>query len=225
MVYLNKRKVIKISIKKKKKPKLQELFVENCLFVEEAFYSMEKAIEAYLDGDFDQAIEKTNETIEIEKKQDRSREEIIGRLFSRETMVFSRSDRLSIIESLDRIADKIEIALKNLIIHRCDISSELKEGIIKITKLNSKIGKEVKELVIAIFEDFSKGKEHVDEITNLRREVRTIHWALLEKNYSVNQDYKDFNLQETLIKNLGKVADRAEEFADQIYNLLCKYSS
>ncbi|MHA1317404.1 MAG: DUF47 domain-containing protein [Candidatus Heimdallarchaeaceae archaeon] len=216
---------MKISIKKKKKPKLQELFIENCLFVEEAFYSMEKAIGSYLNRDFDQAIEKTNETIEIEKKQDRSREEIISRLFSRETMVFSRSDRLSIVESLDRIADKIEIALKNLIIHRCDISPELKEGIIKITKLNSKIGKEVKELVIAIFEDFSKGKEHVEEITNLRREVRSIHWDLLEKNYSVKQDFKDFNLQETLIKNLGKVADRAEEFADQIYNLLCKYSS
>ncbi|MHA1204819.1 MAG: DUF47 family protein [Candidatus Heimdallarchaeaceae archaeon] len=191
---------MKISIKKKKKPKLQELFIENCLFVEEAFYSMEKAIGSYLNRDFDQAIEKTNETIEIEKKQDRSREEIISRLFSRETMVFSRSDRLSIVESLDRIADKIEIALKNLIIHRCDISPELKEGIIKITKLNSKIGKEVKELVIAIFEDFSKGKEHVEEITNLRREVRSIHWDLLEKNYSVKQDFKDFNLEKLQIE-------------------------
>jgi len=221
---LYKQRVIEISPAKKKKKKLQELFIENCTLVEEAFILMRDTVVAYLDEDFVLAEKKAAESIQVEKKQDRLREEIIRRLFSRETMVFSRSDRLSIIESLDKIVDKVEIFVQELICFKSSISEQLKADLMVIVDKSVEIGSEIKELVVSVLEDFSKGEEHITRITDLRREVRDLHWELLRKNYELKPDYLDFTYNENLIKNLCKVADRAEEFADQIYGFICKYA-
>ncbi|MBA7522975.1 hypothetical protein ES705_15096 [subsurface metagenome] len=204
---------------------MYDLFVENCTLVEEAFHLMSDAVLAFLDQDFEQAKTKTEETILVEKKQDRLREEITERLFSRETMAFSRSDRLKIIESLDKIGDKIEIVVRKLIQFPHDVPDSLQGGIKNIVDKSRTLGTEVKELVVGVLEDFKKGKEHITKITDIRREVREIHWNLLESNYKENyKDFLIFDHNQNLIKDLCKAADRVEDFADQIYGLICKYA-
>ncbi len=203
---------------------MDELFIDDCNILEDSFHLMNDAVVAFLEGRFDDAETFTKKVISYEKKQDRLSEKIIERLFGRETMVFSRSDRLHIVESLDRIVDKVEIVVRKLVQYRHTIQGDMAKGINDIAHKNAQIGTKVKELIIAVLEDFEKAKDIVITITDLRRDVRDQHWQLLKLNYTSDPGYLVFSHIETLVKDLCKCADRAEEFADEIFGLISKYA-
>lgn len=210
--------------RKKHAKSLKELFIENSNLTKEAFESMKAAVFAYVDGDFVLAEQESHKTIKLEKKQDRVKEEIFERIFSRETMVFSRSDRILIIENIDKITDKIEMVVRKLMLFQVEIKDPLKEGIKKIAELNNQIGHEVHDMVINILDDFKKTKSNITNITNLRREVREKRWELQKLNYDNPEDFQSFRYIETLIKYLMESADRAEIFADRVFILINKYT-
>ena len=86
------------------------------------------------------------------------------------------------------------------------------------------IGVEVDNLINAILKDFSKGKEYITKITTSRRQIREIRWNLLSQTYKIKFEYIEFHFFQTFIKAICNAADEAEEMADEIYALICKYS-
>ncbi len=203
---------------------MKELFIETSSLTKVAFEKMRNAVLAYVEGNFDLAKKEADITIATEKKQDRVKEEIFERMFSRETMVFSRADRIQIIEDIDKITDKIEIVVRKLLLYQVDIEDPLKEGIKELAELNMRIGNNVHEMVIAILDDFEKTRVHIIEITNLRRKVREKQWELQKMNYDYQEDFLAFRYTETLIKYLMETADRAEIFTDRVFILINKYA-
>ena len=216
--------MVKIFSRKKNVKSIRELFIETSSLTKDAFETMKNAVLAYVDGNFDLAKKESEVTTATEKKQDRVKEELFERIFSRETMVFSRTDRILIIENIDKITDKIEIVVRKLLLYQINIKDPLKEGIKELADLNMQIGIEVHEMVIAVLDDFEKARSHITEITNLRRNVREKQWALQKMNYDYQEDFLAFRYTETLIKYLMETADRAEIFADRIFILINKYA-
>lgn len=216
--------MIKIFSRKKHAKSLKELFVECSDLTQDAFLSMKKAVIAYVDGNFSDAQKEADETIALEKKQDRVKEEIFERIFSRETMVFSRADRIQIIENIDKITDKIEIVVRKLLLAQVEINENLKDGIKEIAELNNKIGVQLHEMVVNVQDNFDKSRENITTITNLRRTVREKQWELQKLNYDYHTDFQVFRYTETLIKYLMEAADRAEIFADRVFILIHKYA-
>ena len=185
-------------------------------FVSQALIDIIKGIQ--------EAKKKTEETIQIEKKHDRLREDLVKRIVSKETMVFSRTDRLMLVEEMDSIVDDTEIVVRKLMQHSTTILPEFVDELKEMSVGIGKIGTEVKNLIHTILVDFSKGDEFIEKITDLRREVREKHWDLLNLNFKLKPDYLDFIYYQNLIECLYKVADESEEFADEIHGLLCKYA-
>ena len=216
--------MVEIFSRKKNVKSIRELFIETSSLTKDAFETMKNAVLAYVDGNFDLAKKESESTTATEKKQDRVKEELFERIFSRETMVFSRTDRILIIENIDKITDKIEIVVKKLLLYQINIKDPLKEGIKELADLNMQIGIEVHEMVIAVLDDFEKARSHITEVTNLRRNVREKQWALQKMNYDYQKDFLAFRYTETLIKYLMETADRAEIFADRIFILINKYA-
>ena len=213
------------SKRKKKAKSLKELFIDCSKSTKEAFHSMESAVLAYVDEDFILAQEEANKTIALEKKQDRVKEKIFERMFSRETMVFSRSDRIQIIENIDKITDKIEIVVRKLLLYQHSIKNPLKEILKEMATLNSVIGDDVHNLLTNVLDDFESAKDFITKITDLRREVREKQWHLQKLNYEYQQDdHLSFRYVESLAKYLMETADRAEIFADRIFILIHKYA-
>ncbi len=200
------------------------MFIECSQLTKEAFESMKNAVLAYVNGDFALAEQEADKTIALEKKQDRVKEKLFERMFTRETMVFSRSDRIQIIENIDKITDKIEIVVRKLLLYQVKIKKPLQEGIKEIAELNNQIGEKVHEMIINVLSDFEKAKEYVTQITDLRRTVREKQWELQKMNYSYQEDFMAFRYTETLIKYLMEAADRAEVFADRMFILIYKYA-
>ncbi len=216
--------MIEIFSRKKNVKSIRDLFIETSSLTKDAFETMRNAVLAYVDGNFDLAKKESEITTATEKKQDRVKEELFERIFSRETMVFSRTDRILIIENIDKITDKIEIVVRKLLLYQFDIKAPLKEGIKELANLNMQIGNEVHKMVIAVLADFEKARVHITEITNLRRNVREKQWILQKMNYDYQEDFLAFRYTETLIKYLMETADRAEIFADRVFILINKYA-
>ena len=216
--------MIEIFSRKKNVKSIRDLFIETSSLTKDAFETMKNAVLAYVDGNFDLAEKESKITTLTEKKQDRVKEELFERIFSRETMVFSRTDRILIIENIDKITDKIEIVVRKLLLYQVSIKDPLKEGIKELAELNMLIGNEVHEMVIAVLDDFEKTRVHITEITNLRRTVREKQWELQKMNYDYQEDFLAFRYTETLIKYLMETADRAEIFADRVFILINKYA-
>ncbi len=219
--------MVEIFSRKKNVKSMRDLFIETSSLTKCAFETMRNAVLAYVEGNFDLAKKEADITIATEKKQDRVKEEVFARMFSRETMVFSRADRIQIIENIDKITDKIEIVVRKLLLYQVDIKAPLKEEIKELAELNNQIGKEVHEMVIAVLDDFEKARVHITEITNLRRNVREKQWKLQKMNYDyhdIQEDFLAFRYTETLIKYLMETADRAEIFADRVFILINKYA-
>lgn len=211
-------------LKKKQTTSLQELFNQDAILLEQAFHAMSKAVSAYMMENEADKKDKSHETIKVEKEQDQLRAQIIERLFSKETMVFSRADRLMIIEKMDKIVDECEIVVRKLLQFNPKFPENMKENMKKIVQNITELGTALKNLIINVFTDFSQCQPYITKITDLRREVRELHWNLLEMNYTLNNSPLEFSYFRDLIKAVAKVADRGEEFADQLFGLICKYS-
>ncbi|MHA1476394.1 MAG: DUF47 domain-containing protein, partial [Promethearchaeota archaeon] len=209
-------------MKKEKGNSLRDLFYENADLLNQAFQTTKEAVDAYCQNNIEEARLKAQATIDIEKKQDRSREIIIERIFSKETMVFTRSDRLKIIEKMDKIVDETEIVVRKLLQFNPTPPAELIDGLVKMVENIGKIGIDLKKLIKVILVDFSEGPLYIKNINDLRREVRDIHWVLLTKIFELNLKPLEFNYFQNLIKAISKVSDKSEEFADEINGMLCK---
>ena len=212
------------NLKKEKGNSLRELFYENADLLDQAFQTMRDAVNSYCQNNVEEARLKAQETISIEKKQDRSREIIIERIFSKETMVFTRPDRLKIIERMDKIVDETEIVVRKLLQFNPTPPAELIDGLGKMVENIGKIGIDLKNLIKVIFVDFSEGPQFIKNISDFRREIREIHWDLLTKIYELKLEPLVFIYFQNLIKSISKVSDKAEEFADEINGMLCKYA-
>lgn len=211
-------------MKTTEKVPLQELFNIMANLTEKALNSMSTAVSAFCQGNNKDMNLNIDETIKTEKAQDRVREDIMLRLFGRETMTFSRIDRLRIVSKLDGIVDKAESVVRKLRMHKPEPIKELYEGIKWLGMEAASIGQYLKELIIAIFEDFDKGKELIIKIEDIRREVRNREYELLTKLYELQPEYADFIFLGGLIDNLTGISNVVEDFSDEIYSLICKYT-
>lgn len=211
-------------MKTTEKVPLQELFNIMATLTEKALNSMSTAVSAFCQGNNKDMNLNIDETIKTEKAQDRVREDIMLRLFGRETMTFSRMDRLKIVSKLDGIVDKAESVVRKLRMHKPEPIKELYEGIKWLGMEAASIGQYLKELIIAIFEDFDKGKELIIKIEDIRREVRNREYELFTKLYELQPEYADFIFLGGLIDNLTGISNVVEDFSDEIYSLICKYT-
>ncbi|MHA1746807.1 MAG: DUF47 domain-containing protein [Promethearchaeota archaeon] len=210
--------------KEKQRKSMRDLFYENVDVLNQAFQAMSEAVQAYYHKKPELVKEKAEETIRLEKAQDRLREELVARIFSKETMVFSRPDRLNLVESMDKLCDEAEIVVRKLLQYSPVPPGEIGAGLEEMAINTAKIGDELKGLIHAVLEDFSKGDAYIERITDIRRDVRDKHWVLLNQLYELRPDPLDFIYLENLIKSIAKTADRVEEFGDKIHGLLCKYA-
>ncbi|MHA1109710.1 MAG: DUF47 domain-containing protein [Promethearchaeota archaeon] len=209
---------------KKEKTSLQDLFYEDAGITAKALYELSDAIHSFCIDDYDTMRKYSEETISLEKRQDRLNETIIARIFGKETMVFSRPDRIFIVKELDKVVDRAEFAVRKMLLYHPNPNKEINLILDEMSSLIKNIGALVEQMIKEVFNDFDAAKTTIVQITDLRREVRRLNWTGLEKIFSAELPPMEFRYYETIFMQIAKVADKAEEFADNIFELICKYT-
>ncbi|TFG20006.1 MAG: DUF47 family protein [Promethearchaeota archaeon] len=209
---------------KKEKTSLQDLFNEDAEITAKALHKLSEAIHAFCEDDYDTMRAFSEETITLEKRQDRLNETIISRMFGKETMVFSRPDRIFIVKELDKVVDRAEFAVRKMLLFHPKPNDEINLILDEMSLLVKDIGASVEQMIKQVFNDFGTAKNTIVQITDLRREVRRLNWTGLEKIFSSELPSMEFRYYETIFMQILKVADTAEQFADSIFELICKYT-
>jgi len=216
----------KNSNKKEKKPhkvKMQDLFIEAAEKIEIAINYMSETVVALCNENLSEVKNYTNLTIKTEKEADRIYEQIIERMYSRETLVFSRPDRLYLSNQIDKVIDKAELVVRRIGSYTPSHIPELAELLREAANISKQIGTLLKEAIIKVFTDFDAAEKLVNKIEDIRREIRKIEWVFLKKLYEIKPDFRDLLFYDNLIQIIVITIDKAEEFADGINGLICKY--
>lgn len=214
-------------MRKRKEMSLEQLFMKDAELVEKSLKAMADAVGAACEHEKERSVLNIEKTIVLEKKQDRVRDEIFRRLYTKETMVFSREDRLDIVYQLNRVVSKAERVARRLTLHLPHQIEELLQSIIVIAKEITAIGTLVKQLVDAIMDNFDEAKKIIRKINDIRRDVRRKEYEALRILYKRGDDIptkQDFVFWEDLIINMAQVANYSDRFADSMYALISKYT-
>lgn len=210
-------------MKKEKRNILQELFIENANVTEELLKSFCNTLLSFSKGS-NELETYVRKTIELENKQDSIREEIINKMFGKDVMVFSREDRLKIIQDLDLIGDIAERTARRINTYKPKQDLEIFNGLEWISNKLFKLSEELKLLVVNIFEDFDEAKKNISNINLIRSEIRDKEYELLKRIYCIKLELYDFMFLNDVIKLTASIANTIEEFSDSATILICKYT-
>ena len=208
----------------KNKNNLQELYYKGAKLIEFALENMNNTIVALCENDKKKMEEYTKITISAEKDMDQIHDQIEIRMYSRETLVFSRKDRLYLINQMDEIVDTVEVVVRRASVYfPSPVPPKLVPRLIAISERVNRIGTLLKEVTIAVFTNFDKASTLVPLVEKIRREAKQDDLYYLKNLYEINPEPRDFMYFDRLIHNIMATIDTANTFVDGIRRLIAKY--
>ncbi len=214
-----------LSDKKKSKRKIEDVMREFNDLLEHAIILFDEGIDLLCDGKQAEFDKKVAEIIQDEKKADRLKDELVQLFMERETMAFSRSDRLELLEVMDTVFDKIEYCVRMVEAHPMDPYT--REPAAKhLQQFSHDIEEIVKALVGAVNmaeDDLQKTIEATRLIEELRRHARDHSFNVIED--ILQGDYTDLEkmLLSTTTEYMIDIMDTAEEAGDFLRKIAIKY--
>ena len=161
--------------------------------------------------------ESFNRAVELveraESKADDLRREIERVLYKNELLPDSRGDMLTLLEWLDKVANRIEGAIRNVCIRRVEIPDSVA---VRIKAMLVPLQTCVETLLTAVrllFFEPGKVKAATDDVERLETECDTIQHMTVREIYAMDLELAEKIQLERLISEIGSIADRAEDVA------------
>ena len=206
------------------KMKLQDLFYKAAEMVERGQREMNQAITALCEHNQEEMTNFVQKTITTEKALDEIHDLVVEKMFSRESLVFSRADRLLLINHMDDVVDTAEMVVRRIAIFLpAVIPPTLVTKFVAIAEKAEVIGSLIKDAVIAIFTDFDKAFTLSHKVEDVRREAKEDYMRLLQELYRLNPESRDLLYFDRTIRNIMRNIDKTNEFADDLRLLIFKY--
>jgi len=185
----------------------------------------DESIDLLCDGNQTEFDKKVTEIIAVEKKADRLKDELIELFMKRETMAFSRGDRIELLEHIDIVFDQIEYAIRMIETHPIEpyTKTPIKTHLQQFSHDIEEIVKTLAGAVNMAEEDLPKAIQATRMIEDLRRHTRDHYFEIIED--ILKGDYADIEkmLLSSGTEYMIKIIDSAEEASDFLRMLAIKY--
>lgn len=167
---------------------------------------------SYLEHGPGESFERSMQLVErAETKADKLRREIETVLYKNELLPDSRGDMLNLLESLDRVPNRIETVIRNVCMRRVEIPKEmapnLKEMLVPVQTC-------VETLLTAVrmlFSEPSTVRAAVDDVDRLESECDAIQYRTIREVYAMDLELASKMQLEQMLSEIGGIADRAED--------------
>src|SRR3989338_1067921 len=199
---------------------IMETFVNN---VHNSVFHLDAAVAQYCSGNKPQFRKSANLVIDFETNADFSRRKLEKMLYTGVILPFGRGAKYELLESVDDIADKAELAARILLIEKIKISPKLNRNFEDLSGLVLASVTHLKSAVLELDQNLDKAVSLAIKVENLREEARKQEFKLIEKLFSGKDRDINIILLKELITLIGAVADKAEESADRVISLAVKY--
>ena len=196
--------------------------------------TLEKALQCWYEGDYDEMERIAVEVDRLEDVADRIKEEIRDSLSSKLMMVVAREDVLIYLHMQDKVADAAEDTAKWLLIKRPgQIPAEIKEIIMQMGIESIKAAKLVHEAIVQMdrviesgFADGEIAKEYeiIRKIESVENKIDGLDTRLMqmvferEKELSWGDGFYILNIARTL----SNISDKAKDAAERIRLMMNK---
>lgn len=195
-------------------------------FLDKVVFSVEclhKCLQSYIENEKAKFLNVVEQTSRAEADADELRRQIEQNLFKYDILPYSRGDKVTLLESVDDIADKAEIVAKLLSIYKPKIPPKFAPLFLELAAKTHQTVLMLRDSIIALEKNLENAKEKADQTEKLREDVRAIEFTLLDKIFSSKEKDMTKLILRDLISLTAKIADNAEEASDFVAMLSVKY--
>lgn len=161
---------------------------------------------------------------EVESLADDICGEIEVMMYSKAIFPESRGDILGLLETMDRVPNQAESALRMILNQYIEIPREYNKKILQLTDTCCRAAEAMRTAGEKLFSDYTTATVVIGKIDELESEADKIEANLIEKIFASDMDgFKKIMLRD-LVKSIAQIADRAENVGDRIRIIVAKRS-
>ena len=204
----------------KKGKKVLELVDRHFSEVSECFNQFERFIESFLNsGVSEDTVDLYHKIDLLEHDADATRREIVSNFLEGTLLAQTRKEILQLVESADKIANKLQDIARQLVYEKAEFPDWVKEDVIEIVKLTKEqIGKLLKILEF-LFDDYDiliKDPTILQEIKDMEGKVDVVELRAIKKIYDSDIQLSMKNYIKYFISKIADISDLIENISDAI---------
>jgi predicted phosphate transport protein (TIGR00153 family) len=159
---------------------------------------------------------------EAEGAADDTRRDIEVQMYARALFPESRGDILGLLESMDRVPNHAESAVRMVINQHITIPSEFCSEVTQLVDTTARCAREMVEGADRLFTSFLSATVSVGRVDELESEADQLEEQIIDLIFSGDLDALQKILLRDLVDHIGGVSDRAESVADRIRIIVAK---
>ena len=215
--------------RKKEEKAISELIVEHTQIILETVKTLNQYLDIILRKKADDRLEDEEEelaerVLALESEADRSEEKIDEQLRGTALPVTS-SERYSLVEKMDDIADLSEIVVRKLRLIQEPMELEIKKKLCEMGQNCLAATEAVVTSIQFLGSDFDSALEEAQKVRPIRKKNRNVEFETLKVLMKYKMKAPTFVILHDVIKLLGRIGDLANEIAHAIISLIIKYRS
>lgn len=174
-------------------------------------------IQASLDSQaFDDLVLKVERTHQAESQADDLRREITMMLYGKALFPESRGDILGLLEAVDRIPNKAESVVRQMQHQRFALPADLADDFRRLADCVRSCANELVRAVAELFDNYANAMFLADRVNDLESQADDAELILMEKIFASSRETADKILLRDMARDIGSIADRAEDASDRI---------
>ena len=159
-----------------------------------------------------------------EGRADDIRRELENLMYSRAVFPESRGDILGLVESMDRVPNSAESAIRMILTQHISLPGEICGEVANLVRVCNRCVQAMILGVEHLFKNFVDASNIVGKIDELESESDRIEEELIDRIFSSNVSDLQKILLRDLVDKIASVADRAENVGDRIRIMVAKRS-
>ncbi len=200
--------------------KIMELVEQHFDKVQDSVKQFDLFLKEYLaNGDTKKARELSTAINKDENQADMLRRAIVSEFASGSMLAQTRREILSIVESIDKIANKCQDISREILLEKPQFIKKSREDLIDIMKITTRQVDVLSDAVSALFDDYNKlvGKNSLlEELNNFEHEVDLIEIQLVERLFSRDMGLAEKVQLRTFVQRISGISDLIENISDEM---------
>lgn len=160
-----------------------------------------------------------------ESKSDDKRRDIERSLYNRTLIPESRGDILGMLEALDKVPNKCESVLYQIVLENITIPEQYHDKIGNLIEINVECYRILCEAVRHLLANTGELLSEAGLVDHKESESDGIEHELIKSIFSSKMDKADKILLRDLILEIGSISDRAENAADRLTIIAAKHQA
>jgi len=157
-----------------------------------------------------------------ESMADDIRREIEVMMYTKALFPESRGDILGLLETMDKVPNQAESAVRMLLNQHVIVPDEMNEQVIQLADVCRRCVEAMVDSADKVFTDFTNATVAIGKVDELESIADGVEENLIEQIFTSEIDGADKLLLRDLVKHIAEISDRAENVGDRIRIIVAK---